>query len=134
MSISILDTCVLVKLAQLDDLVALKRLKLPAATTDIVDGEMTAERNKYPDAARYETARDAGMIAIHSLSVGSPAYAEFLRLRGARTNPRRNRGEDSCVALAIVTPGSFVYLDDHRGTNMATRELGVPRVLNSSAI
>ena len=92
MSISILDTCVLVTLAQADD-----------------------------------------MARLQALAIDSPAYAEYIRLRQRRTSPRKNRGEDSCVALALVTPGSVVYLDDGGGTRMALRELGSHARVMSSA-
>jgi hypothetical protein len=110
---SIIDANVLVELAQRDQLEALRALDEPRLVPDIVDDEMQNGKDKYADQhARYTAAVASGLLEIRVLVVGTPAYAEYLRLRRTRTSPGHNRGEDTCVALAITIPGSVVYTNE----------------------
>lgn len=135
MNLAIFDSSVLVTLAQKDSFRVLERID-PAfrkTVTDIVEGEMTAAPEKYVAATeRYRAARDSGLLACEEIAPGSPEYDEYMRLRATRKNPLGNRGEDSCIALAITRPGSVVYMDDGAGSNRARRELGDPARVRSS--
>lgn len=123
MTAAIFDSSVLVTLAQSDTFNILTRVTSDRLVTNIVNEELTGP--KYPvQVARYESAKSTGLLRVEELVVGSPAYTEFLRLRANRTNPARDRGEDSCIALAKNMPGSVIYIDDGRATSLAKRELG----------
>jgi len=136
MGASIFDTSVLVLLAQHDDFAALAVADEPRYVPDIVDEELAKGAPRHPaHYARYTAAKASGLLRVEELVVGSVAYAEFLRLRAARTSPSRNRGEDACVALALTLPGSCLYIDDERAANRAREELGDPaRVLSSAEL
>jgi predicted nucleic acid-binding protein len=130
----IFDTSVLVLLAQRDAFGALAPAAEPRYVPDAVDEELAKGAARHPEHhARYVAAKRAGLLHVQELAVGSTAYAEFLRLRAARTSPARNRGEDACVALALTLPGSILYVDDERAANRARDELqDVARVLSSA--
>ena len=127
MPASILDASVLVELARRDRFELLRARDSPRLVPDIVDEELRKGRDKHPEHhARYAKAVAEGLISVVALSPGEAAYAEYLRLRSARTSPARNRGEDACVALAITQPGSIVLTNDDRGARRARVELGDP--------
>lgn len=135
MSLAIFDSSVLVTMAQTDTFYVLGRIDpaLRKTVTDVVDAEMTAAPEKYVAATeRYMAARGGGLLAREEIVPGSPAYDEYMRLRSTRKNPLGNRGEDSCIALALTRPGSVVYMDDGSGSNRARRELGDPARVRSS--
>lgn len=125
---SIIDANVLVELAQSDRLEELRVLDEPRLVPDIVDEEMQKGQVKYADQyARYAAAVASvasGLLEVRVL-VGTPAYSEYLRLRRTRTSPGHNRGEDACIALAIIIPGSVVYTNETKVAK-ARSELGDP--------
>jgi len=133
MTVSITDTSVLVLLAQRDSFSVLARLALPAIVPDIIETEeILPAAAKHPEhVQRYQLAKQSGLFRLEPL-LGA-AYGDYLRLRKRRSSPARNRGEDACVALALLYPGSVIYLDDDRGANRARDELGDPARVKTSA-
>lgn len=126
----IVDTGVLVELAIADAFALLDGLiDLPCLVPDEVDAELEKGRGRHPvHFARYQAALQAGRLVVVSLVVGTPAHAEFLRLRATRTSPQRNRGEDACLALALTSTDDLVYLIDQRARNRALAMLPPARV------
>jgi len=125
----LLDTNVIVTLCQRGELKALSKGPYPFWVPEQVDDELTAYPDKYPEQLRqYEEAKAQGHIIVIELPLGSKEHSEYLRLRRARVNPARNRGEDACVAVALIRTDSLVCTGDTQGANRAKQELGSSRV------
>ena len=121
----IVDANVIVTLCQRGALEALARGNPPFWVPEQVDDELTARPDKYPaQVQQYEAAKAQGLIVVMPVTPGSPEYSEYDRLRRKRGNVARNRGEDACVALALIHPGTLVCTGDANGLNRATMELG----------
>lgn len=134
MRLAVFDTSVLVNLAHGDRFGALARLSSDRVVTDIVDGELLSGRSRHPvDVERYDAAKSGGLLRVEEIVVGSAAYGEYLRLRARRVNPVRNRGEDSCIALALTVPESVVFVDDQHAAKRAREELGAAERVRHSA-
>jgi hypothetical protein len=125
----LLDSNVIVTLCQCGQLLALSRGPHPFWVPEQVDDELTAHPGKYPvQQQQYEEAKAQGLLVVIELPYGSAEYTEYSRLRTTRVNPVRNRGEDACVAVALVRTSTLVCTGDIQGAHRARQELGSSRV------
>jgi hypothetical protein len=74
MTVSIVDTSVLVVLAQRDDFSVLARLTLPAIVPDIVDvEEILPAAKKHPEhVQRYQLAKQNGLFRLEGEDISRP--------------------------------------------------------------
>ncbi len=132
---SIFDTNALVTLAQRNDFDMLRSAPTPRLVPEEVDAEMRRGASKYPSQyAAYAGALRSGLLTIVPFAVGSPEFTAFQNLRSSRTNPRKNRGEDACIALASCRPGTVIYIDDESAARKARNTLGDPTRVRSLSV
>lgn len=125
----LLDANVIVTLCQRGRLKDLSKEPHPFWVPEQVDDELTAHPDKYPvQQQQYEEAKAQGLLVVIELPYGSAEYTEYARLRKVRVNPARNRGEDACVAVALIRTNTLVCTGDNQGIHRAKQELGDHRV------